>query len=228
MSGGGISPDGRWIGCRPGFFLPVRVLSRLFRRLFLQGLERAFAKGELSFFSDLAGLHDRDAFAAHLAPLRKTEWVVFAKRPFAGPEQVLAYLARYTHRVAIANRRLISLADDKVSFRWKDYRDQRRTKVMTLAAGEFMRRFLMHVLPDGFHRIRHYGLLANGHRADKLRQCRELLEAEDRGTPGTDAEPGSDPPSRTCPCCGGRMRIIETFDGLHARRRPCARSFESS
>jgi hypothetical protein len=232
VPGGGISPDDRWIGCRPGFFLSVRVLSRLFRRLFLQGLERAFADGKLSFFSDLAGLRDPDAFAAHLAPLRQSEWVVFAKRPFAGPAQVLAYLARYTHRVAIGNSRLVDLDDQHVSFRWKDYRDQSRTKVMRLQVGEFMRRFLMHVLPDGFHRIRYYGLLANGHRADKLRQCRELLEAEepparDRENPESDGDAATDPEPRVCPCCGGRMRIIETFEDPSASR-PSARSFDSS
>jgi hypothetical protein len=173
VPGGGISPDGtRWVPCRPGFFLPVRVLSRLFRRLFLQYLDAAFAAGELQFFTDLAGLTDPGAFATHLAPLRKCEWVVYAKRPFAGPKQVLAYLARYTHRVAIANSRLISLGDGKVSFRWRDYRQDGKPRSMTLAAGEFIRRFLLHVLQDGFHRIRHYGLFANGHRANKIELVR--------------------------------------------------------
>ena len=175
--------------CRPGFFLPVRVLSRLFRRLFLEGLVAAFDAGELQFFHDLAALNDRAAFHAYLAPLRKREWVVYAKRPFAGPSQVLAYLARYTHRVAIGNSRLVELTDEHVSFRWKDYRENgaARSKVMTLAAGEFMRRFLLHVLPDGFHRIRHYGLFANGHRADKLVLCRRLLQV-----PPTPTERDSD------------------------------------
>src|ERR1035437_2722252 len=180
VPGGGISPDGeRWISCRPGFFLPVRVLSRLFRRLFLDGLIALFDAGQLQFFNDLAAYSDRAAFVSRLAPLRKREWVVFAKRPFAGPEQVLAYLARYTHRVAIGNGRLIKLTDEHVTFRWKDYREAGRTKskAMTLTAGEFIRRFLLHVLPDGFNRIRHYGLFANGHRADKLALCRRLLNA---------------------------------------------------
>src|SRR6202049_988598 len=152
VPGGGISPDGdRWVRCRPNFFLPVRVLSRLFRRLFLEGLVAAYEAGELQFFSDLVALKDWEAFQAYLTPLRTQEWVVFAKRPFAGPSQVLAYLARYTHRVAIGNSRLISFADGKVRFRWKDYRQAGKPKVMTLGAGEFIRRFLMHTLPDGFH-----------------------------------------------------------------------------
>jgi hypothetical protein len=192
--------------------LPVRVLSRLFRRLFrrpfLQGLEALHAAGELQFFNDLTDLEDADAFRAHLAPLRNSEWVVFAKRPFAGPEQVLAYLARYALRLAISNRRLIAIDETHVSFRWKDYREngRRRSKVMRLAAGEFMRRFLLHVLPDGFHRIRHYGLFASGHRAEKLARCRKLLEV----APTVNEEQGDDPPP--CPCCGGRMKIIETFE----------------
>jgi Putative transposase/Transposase zinc-binding domain len=218
VPGGGISPDGeRWIPCRAGFFLSVRVLSRLFRRLFLEGLVAAFDAGELQFFTGLVALRDREAFKAYLAPLRKTEWVVYAKRPFAGPKQVLAYLARYTHRVAIGNSRLLSLAYGKVRFRWKDYRQRGNTKVMMLDVGEFIRRFLLHVLPDGFHRIRHYGLFANGHRADKLALCRNLLDAPPESSPGSsdgcadqDADDSNPYP---CPCCGGRMRIIETFDG---------------
>jgi hypothetical protein len=198
VPGGGISPDGkRWVGCRSGFFLPVRVLSRLFRRLFLQGLVAAFKAGELHFFSDLGGLKDPDAFAAYLAPLLKSEWVVFAKRPFAGPSQVLAYLARYTHRVAIANSRLISLSDGKVCFRWKDYRQDGKGKVMTLHAGEFIRRFLMHTLPDGFHRIRHYGLFANGHRADMLNRCRALLNTPSPSTAPNNAGDGEPPTPQT-------------------------------
>jgi Putative transposase/Transposase zinc-binding domain len=223
VPGGGICPDGkRWVGCRSGFFLPVRVLSRLFRRLFLQGLVAAFKAGELQFFSTLGGLKDPDIFAAYLAPLRKSEWVVFAKRPFAGPEQVLAYLARYTHRVAIANSRLISLSNGRVSFRWKDYRQDGKSKAMTLQAGEFIRRFLMHTLPDGFHRIRHYGLFANGHRADMLNLCRALLDTPSSRTAANDSD-DADPPDTTqdlhlCPCCGGRMKIIETFDSPYASR----------
>ena len=223
VPGGGICPDGkRWVCCRSGFFLPVRVLSRLFRRLFLQGLVAAFKARELQFFSDQAGLKDPDAFAAYLAPLRRSEWVVFAKRPFAGPEQVLAYLARYTHRVAIANSRLISLSGGKVCFRWKDYLQDGKGKAMTLQVGEFIRRFLMHTLPDGFHRIRHYGLFANGHRADMLNRCRALLDTPSSNTAPNNSSDG-DPPDTTkdlrfCPCCGGRMKIIETFDSPYASR----------
>jgi hypothetical protein len=217
VPGGGISTDGaHWVPSRRNFFLSVRVLSRLFRRLFLEGLAKLHAAGELRFFNELAPLVDDGTFDAHLASLRRTDWVVYAKRPFAGPEQVLAYLARYTHRVAIANSRLVSIDDDEVAFQWKDYREDgdRRRKVMTLDAGEFMRRFLLHVLPDGFHRIRHYGLFANGHRADKLALCRKLLDvtadAEASAAGGGDDASVADPPP--CPCCGGRMRIVETFE----------------
>jgi hypothetical protein len=227
VPGGGISLDGqRWIPSRSSFFLPVQVLSCLFRRLFLERLEELHATGQLEFFTDLAGLKDAHAFRAYLAPLRWRRWVVYAKRPFAGPSQVLAYLARYTHRVAIANSRLLSLSDGSVHFRWKDYRDG-KIKVMTLEAGEFIHRFLLHVLPDGFHRIRHYGLFANGHRADKLTLCRKLLDA---APASTDREGDNDDHDLTCesepppcPCCGGRMKIIERFDGplsrpYHVRR----------
>ena len=178
VPGGGPSLDGsRWVGCRPGFFLPVRVLSRLYRRLFLTSLQQAFDHRRLQFFTDLATLADPTAFAARLKPLRRAAWVVYAKRPFGGPGQVLAYLGRYTHRVAIANSRMLALADGRVSFLWKDYRHHDKRKSMTLDADEFIRRFLLHVLPDGFHRIRHYGYLANGHRAAKLALCRHLLAA---------------------------------------------------
>ena len=209
---GGLSPDQTsWISCRPGFFLPVRVLSRRFRRLFLGRLQAAFAAGELRFSGMLAALTDPTAFAGRLADLRGIEWVVYAKRPFAGPQQVLAYLGRYTHRVALANSRLIRLANGQVSFTWKDYQREGETKVMTLAADEFMRRFLLHAVPDGFHRIRHLGFLANGHRAAKLALCRALLAAP---TP----EPAASESYRerhyrltghaldTCPDCGGPMR----------------------
>jgi hypothetical protein len=176
VPGGGISPDGRrWIACRPGFFLPVRVLSRLYRGLFLHYLEEAFAAGELKFFSAQRHLHEPAAFRRHLASARATEWVVYAKRPFAGPRQVLDYVGRYTHRIAIANSRLLSIDDGKVRFRWKDYRHDNQQKTMTLDADEFIRRFLIHVLPDGFQRIRYYGFLGNCHRASKLALCRELL-----------------------------------------------------
>src|ERR1700720_4027705 len=171
VPGGGISLDGeRWVACRPGFFLPVRVLSRLFRRLFLEKLIAAHKAGHLKFFGDHAALADAQAFVAYLVPLRRAEWVVYAKRPFGGPQAVLAYLSRYTHRVAIANSRLIALGDNGVTFRWKDYRAEgrERQKLMTLAAGEFIRRFLIQVLPHAFHRIRHYGLLASGTRADNI------------------------------------------------------------
>jgi hypothetical protein len=232
VPGGGISSDGEhWIACRPGFFLPVRVLSRLFRRLFLDGLEALHRASKLQFFNDLVGLKDAAALGAHLAPLRKTEWVVYAKRPFAGPSQVLAYLARYTHRVAIGNSRLVSLDDQYVSFRWKDYRQDAKSKVMTLKAGEFIRRFLMHTLPDGFHRIRHYGLFANGHRADMLNLCRVLLDMPATPTVRNDRDDGDQPDTASdphfCPCCGGRMKIIETFDGANSDRHH-ARRFDSS
>ena len=173
VAGGGLSRDGdRWITCKPGFFLPVRVLSRLFRRLFLKHLENAFAAGQLQFFAVLDSLREHDAFRRYLAPLRKAEWVVYAKPPFGGPEQVLDYVGRYTHRVAISNNRLIDIEDGAVRFRWKDYRQGNRQKVMSVAADEFIRRFLLHVLPEGFHRIRYYGFLGNRHRAQKLAHCR--------------------------------------------------------
>jgi hypothetical protein len=153
-----LSPDGQWTACRPGFFLPVRVLSRLFRRLFLEALEKAYAAGEIQFFSDLEPLREPSAFAQYLAPVRETEWVVYAKPPFGGPQQVLEYLGRYTHRVAISNERLLGWQDGQVSFRWKDYRHPEKQKVMTVSAEEFIRRFLLHALPPGFPRIRYYGL----------------------------------------------------------------------
>jgi len=213
--------------------LSVRVLSRLFRRLFLEGLVAAFDAGELQFFGEFAKLKEREAFLAYLAPERAREWVVFAKQPFAGPAQVLAYLARYTHRVAIGNSRLVELTDVHVRFRWKDYRvhDRCKSKVMTLATGEFMRRFLMHVLPDGFHRIRHYGLFANGHRAENLALCRERLDVpmptrETESVGRTDqSQAAIEPPP--CPCCGGRMRIIETLADAYSPPSQ-ARGFDSS
>jgi hypothetical protein len=216
VPGGGLSPDGeRWISCRPGFFLPVRVLSRLFRRLSLEKLAAAHDAGRLHFFGDHAPLAEHHAFAAYLTPLRKNEWVVYAKRPFAGPQAVLAYLSRYTHRVAIANSRLIACDDNGVTFRWKDYRAKgpERHKIMTLASDEFIRRFLIHVLPNGFHRIRHYGLFANGARAQNLARARELLGVSPTQGEPSDTDP-DDPPmhSLPCPCCGGRMIIIETFE----------------
>ena len=178
VPGGGPSPDGqRWIACRPGFFLPVRVLSRLFRRLFLEALREAFTEGKLRFFGELAPLKDAAPFERYLAPLHEAEWVVYAKPPFGGPQQVLAYLGRYTHRVAISNQRLLAAENGKVAFQWKDYRRGSRDKsrVMTLEAGEFIRRFLLHTLPARFQRIRHCGWLANRHRRRKLALCRQLL-----------------------------------------------------
>jgi hypothetical protein len=217
VPGGGIALDGkRWMACRPGFFLPVRVLSRLFRRLFLTALSAAHKAGRLNFFGEHARLAGRQAFAAYLAPLRRLEWVVYSKPPFGGPQAVLAYLARYTHRVAIANSRLVAFNDAGVTFRWKDYRidGPDRYKLMTLAASEFIRRFLIHVLPDGFHRIRHYGLFANGSRAANIARVRELLNAP---APQNDADNAADPDEpptlgHPCPCCGGRMIIIENFE----------------
>jgi hypothetical protein len=176
VPGGGLSADhDRWIPCRPGFFLPVRVLSRLFRRLLLEALEKAYAAGQLQFFGDLEPLREPPAFVRYLAPLKNTDWVVYAKPPFGGPQQVLQYLGRYTHRVAITNRRLLALEDGQVSFQWKDYRDQQQQKVMIISADEFIQRFLQHALPPRFQRIRYYGFLANCHRAAKLELCRRLL-----------------------------------------------------
>jgi len=176
VPGGGFSLDGsRWVACRPGFFLPVRVLSRRFRTLYLRQLEQAYAAGKLQFHGDLEYLSEPQAFARYLAPLREAEWVVYSKPPFGGPERVLDYLGRYTHRVAISNNRLTELKDGRVSFTYKDYKHENRQKVMTLSADEFLRRFLLHVLPDGFQRIRNYGLLGNRHRAENLARCRTLL-----------------------------------------------------
>ena len=231
VPGGGISPDGeRWVSCRDRFFLPVRVLSRLFRRLFLERLAAAYHAGGLNFFGSQAALADPKAFKNHLAPLRKTEWVVYAKRPFGGPEAVLAYLSRYTHRIAIANSRLIAFDASGVTFKWKDYRakEQQRAKVMTLATDEFIRRFLIHVLPSGFHRIRHYGLFANGGRAENIARARQLLNVPEarrqRQDTGTADDGEQNLSSYPCPCCGGQMIIIETFDrGCTPRHRPTRR-----
>ncbi len=231
VPGGGLSSDGQsWISCRPRFFLPVRVLSRLFRRLFLDRLLEAHAQGRLVFFGNLAGLADRAAFTARLAPLRRAEWVVYAKRPFAGPASVLAYLARYTHRVAISNSRLVRMDDNGVTFRWKDYRQdgQARRKLMTLAPAEFIRRFLIHVLPSGLHRIRHCGLFANTARAANLAKVRALLQAPPPAeVPETIAEADAPvKPAITCPCCGGRMILVEIFErGRSPRTAPTRPAF---
>lgn len=227
VPGGGLSEDGnRWIACRPSFLLPVRVLSRLFRRLVVEMLVAAHTAGKLAFFGAHAGLADAHAFADFLAPLKRCEWVVYAKQPFAGPEAVLAYLSLYTHRVAISNPRLVAADASTVSFNYKDYRVDglARFKTMTVATGEFIRRFLSHVLPKGFHRIRHYGLLANGNRADNVARVRELLNVP---APASEPEPEGtedDAPrvhSRACPCCGSRMIVIEEFArGCEPRSRP--------
>jgi predicted Zn-ribbon and HTH transcriptional regulator len=214
VPGGGISLDGKkWVSCRPGFFLPVRVLSRLFRRLILKALTAAHVTGRLQFFGNHTPLADAQAFTAYLAPLRKTEWVVYSKRPFAGPEAVLTYLSRYTHRVAISNNRLIALDEEGVTFKCKDYRIEGRDryKMMTLATDEFIRRFLIHVLPRGFHRIRRYGLFAKTSCADNIARARELLVGPKPQSQPADADV-TDHNQPACPCCGGRMIIIETFE----------------
>jgi Putative transposase/Transposase zinc-binding domain len=216
VAGGGLAPDGeRWVACKPGFFLPVRVLSRLFRRRFLEELHQAHRSGRLQFFGEFARLADARAFAAWLAPLRQCEWVVYAKCPFAGPAAVLAYLSRYTHRVAISNQRLMALDERGVTFRWKDYRATGKTrhKTMTLATNEFIRRFLLHVLPDGFHRIRHYGLLANAGRRQHLARARQLLHVVLTATEShpPEATAANIAPTFVCPHCGAAMMVIETF-----------------
>ena len=227
VPGGGLALDAdRWVPCKRGFFLPVRVLSRLFRRRFLEELERAHGSGQLQFFGEYAELSDAAAFAQWLAPLRHCEWVLYAKRPFAGPAAVLAYLSRYTHRVAISNRRLLALDNRGVTFRWKDYRAHGRTrhKTMTLRTEEFMRRFLLHVLPSGFHRIRHYGLLANAGRKNHIATARGLLEPPVTLSP---VDPkklatsnGSPRPTFVCRHCGAPMLIIETFERAQTIRGP--------
>jgi len=230
VPGGGISLDGtRWVSCRPRFFLPVRVLSRLFRRLFLGKLLAAHQAGRLAFFGDNAALAEPRAFAAFLAPLRRTKWVVYARKPFGGPQAVLAYLSRYTHRVAISNRRLIAADKTGVTFTWKDYRIEGpgRYKTMTLPTHEFIRRFLSHVLPKGLHRIRHYGLFANGNRAANIARARELLAVPSRPKQAETSETAAaDQPHmlpRPCRCCGGRMIIIETFArGCQPKHRPAS------
>ena len=236
VPGGGLSSDGaRWVACKPGFFLPVFVLSKLFRRLMLDKLTSAHQAGQLNFFSDHSHLADANAFKAFLAPLNKTRWFVYAKRPFAGPKAVLAYLSRYTHRVAISNRRLIKADEYGVTFKVKDYRfeGRERYKTMSLATHEFIRRFLIHVLPKGLHRIRHYGLFANGNRVANLAKMRALLDVSDRDPdkPRDDDTEAEVPNAiaQPCPCCGGRMIIIETFEpGCMPKYTPQTEEIDSS
>ena len=232
VPGGGISLDGqRWVSCRPNFFLPVRVLSRLFRRRFLEMLVAAHDAGQLAFFADHEALANSAAFDAYLKPLRKSEWVVYAKRPFGGPEAVLAYLSRYTHRVAISNHRLIRADNNGVTFKYKDYRidGPDRYKTMTLSVTEFIRRFLMHVLPKRFHRIRHYGLFANGNRAANIAHARALLAVPQPAdeAPANPNEPGV--LAHPCAHCGGRMIVVEVFEaGSAPKYRPTPEGIDSS
>jgi Putative transposase/Transposase zinc-binding domain len=223
VPGGGLAADGqRWIACRRGFFLPVRVLSRLFRRRFLEALQQAHRNDRLRFFGEHAPLVDAQTFTRWLTPLRQCEWVVYAKRPFAGPEAVLAYLSRYTHRVAISNSRLVALDERAVTFRWKDYRAKgtARYKAMTLDVGEFMRRFLLHVLPGGFHRIRHYGLLANCSRNANLALARQLLQLSPPEPKPCDGSLDGEPPTFVCPHCGHAMIIVQIFTRGETIRAP--------
>ncbi|MQW47556.1 IS91 family transposase [Sinorhizobium meliloti] len=221
VPGGGLSADqSRWVACRASFFLPVRVLSRLFRRLFLDELKQTYDRGQLQFFGDIAGLTSPAAFNRTVKQARRIDWIVYAKPPFAGPEQVLAYLGRYTHRIAISNSRLVNIDGNKVTFRWKDYRTAGKQKLMTLDAHEFIRRFLLHTVPDGFHRIRHYGLLTNGHRQLKLDLCRSLLDVPTPEQPLEEPDAKPPPLAHRCPCCGGTMTII----GAWKPHQPTCRS----
>ena len=234
VPGGGLSPDGKsWVACKPGFFLSVRVLSRLFRRRFLEELVARHRAGQLKFFGEHAGLSDAKAFIRWLTPLRRCEWVVYAKRPFAGPEAVLAYLSRYTHRVAISNSRLLAMDDRGVTFRWKDYRvkdgtpGKSRHKTLTLGPDEFMRRFLLHVLPGGFHRIRHYGLLANGCHKASIALARTLLRQPTPTPTATDdiaVDIADDKPHFVCRHCGAAMIIVQIFARDVQIRAPPIRS----
>jgi hypothetical protein len=219
VPGGGFSLNrSNWVACRPRFFLAVRVLSELFRGLFLDKLGAAYRAGELQFFGKHTRLINPQAFTAYIKPLRESEWVVYCKRPFGGPKEVLRYLARYTHRVAISNRRLIACDDKSVTFKWKDYRREGRERyqVMTLTTHEFIRRFLMHVLPAGFHRIRYYGLLASGKRAENIARAHQLLTLPvlpvDAIKAASSYAEQPQTPEHRCPCCGGRMIIIERFE----------------
>jgi len=236
VPGGGLSRDGtRWISCRANFLLSVRVLSRLFRRLFLEMLAKAYEAGQLNFYGQHAGLSEPNKFDQFLKPLRQSEWVVYAKRPLGGPDAVLSYLSRYTHRIAISNRRLVSADRHHVAIRYKDYRADHteRWKTMRLTTGEFIRRFLSHVLPKGFHRIRHYGLLANGNRAANIARARELLHVRPPRDQSETSEPVSpDEPkafAQPCQCCGGRMIVIETFAaGCEPKDAPSTVGIDSS
>ena len=229
VAGGGISPEGnRWISCRSGFFLSVRVLSRLFRRLFLKSLQKTFESGKLDFFSSLEKLRDSKAFLRYLKPVRRKEWVVYAKPPFAGPQQVLDYVGRYTHRVAISNNRILDMEDGHVRFRWKDYQDHDRQKTMSLTADEFIRRFLLHALPDGFQRIRYYGFLSNRYRKQKLEVCRQLLGMSEE-IPVCEAsmdyrdlyEKLTGSSLWECPVCHeGRMRVIGVLEKANKHSPP--------
>jgi hypothetical protein len=228
VPGGGISPDGsRWIPCRPRFFLPVRVLSCLFRRLFLTYLEEAFDAGKLKFFSSLESLRDPQVFRRHLDPVRHVKWVVYAKAPFAGPQQVVDYVGRYTHRVAISNHRILEIENGQVKFHWRDYRDSNQQKIMTLSAEEFIRRFLLHVLPSGFHRIRYYGFLGNRYRKQKLEHCRQLLGMTATNPNSSQPQPDEDYRERyekltghslrECPVCHrGRMITVLLLPKVHS------------
>ena len=230
VPGGGLSTNGqRWISCRPDFFLPVRVLSHLFRRLFLQSLQRAFDAGKLEFFNTLESLRDRRTFVQFLDRMKDCDWVVYAKRPFAGPQQVLDYVGRYTHRVAISNNRLMDIENGQVCFEWKDYRADGQVKTMTLSADEFIRRFLLHVLPHGFQRIRYYGFLGNRYRKQKLDQCRRLLGMPNRADPTNTAakeyqdrfEELTGISLRQCPeCRQGRMLMVEVLPRLPCKSAP--------
>lgn len=223
VPGGALAPDGRWLGCKPNFFLPVHVLSSLFRRLFLARLAAAHTAGRLRFSGVIGKLGDADVFAAAIRQLRRKNWVVYSKPPFGSPEHVLAYLGRYTHRVAIANSRLVSADETSVTFRWRDYRHGNAPRLMSLEAHEFIRRFLIHSLPDGFHRIRHYGFLANGRRRARLAIIRQLLAAatsDPNAAMGDTAKliPSFDP--TVCPCCGGLLRITATLPRLRTGPAP--------
>ena len=232
VPGGGVSLDGsKWVHCRKNFFLPVRVLSRLFRRLFLEKVVETYEQGCLKFLGHHTALKDTSSFDNFLKPLRKIEWVVYAKEPFGGPKAVLAYLSRYTHRIAISNRRLIKADVKSVTFKYKDYRIQgpKRYKTMTLATDEFIRRFLIHVLPKRFHRIRHYGLLANGNRADNLIKMRSLLHVSEPEKPKTGTIDEDHVLKHPCPCCGGRMIIIDSFEpGCQPKQSPTPEAIDSS